>query len=95
MQVDPFMKLEPMETELGTRVLFLTHGGSVKVTHTDNRLVRITFGCASADKLAPLAKVELFFDVREACTLMEFLAIALKPGSSKEIIEALPSGDVT
>lgn len=41
-QVDPFMKLEPMETELGTRVLFLTHGGSVKVTHTDNGLVRIT-----------------------------------------------------
>jgi len=36
------MKLEPMETELGTRVLFLTHGGSVKVTHTDNGLVRIT-----------------------------------------------------
>jgi hypothetical protein len=84
------MKLEPMETELGTRVLFLTHGGSVKVTHTDSGLVRISV--ASTDQ-APLARVELFLDVREALTLVEFLAIALKPGSSNEIIEALPSGD--
>jgi hypothetical protein len=56
------------------------------VTHADNGLVRIDV--ASTDKSAPLATVEMFLDVREALTLVEFLAIALKPGAGNQIITA-------
>jgi len=80
------MITKEIETELGTRMLFLTHGGSIKVTHADNGLVRIDV--ASTDKSAPLATVEMFLDVREALTLVEFLAIALKPGAGNQIITA-------
>jgi hypothetical protein len=72
------MTIEEIETELGTRILLLTHGGSLKVTHTNSGLVQICVG-----GINPL---ELTFDSREALTLIEFLAIALKPSSNNQII---------
>ena len=84
--------IEIVETELGTRSILLIHGGSITVTHADNGLVRISMISAHEDSDASKVshQIPLLLNIREAMTLIEFLAVASKPGSESRIINTLP-----
>lgn len=73
-------------TELGTRILLATEGSSVHVTKDESEVVKITVRAADG------SFVTLALSHSECMSLIEFLAIAARPGSGRPIVE-LPEGE--
>ena len=73
-------------TTMGTRILLLPDGGSVLVTKDETELVKLSV--QAPDK----RRVDLALTAVDCLGLIEFLAVAARPGSGKELVEMLPDG---
>lgn len=76
-------------TTMGTRILLLTDGGSVLVTKDESELVKLSV--QAPDK----RRVDLALTPTDCLGLIEFLAVAARPGSGKPLVEMpadLPPG---
>lgn len=75
-------------TTMGTRILMLADGGSVLVTKDETELVKLSV------KQAPNGhRIDLPLTAVDCLSLIEFLSVAARPGSGKELVE-MP-GDAT
>lgn len=72
----------------------LMHGGSITITKDDTEVVELMVYKADGRKLA-----EALLTPNEALSLIEFLAVAARRGTGREVVdapvlpEALPKGD--
>jgi hypothetical protein len=76
--------MKEVQTQLGTRIVMLIHGGSITITkRADTEVVELTVHKVDSRKL-----VEALLTSDEALSLIEFLAVAARRGTGREIVEA-------
>lgn len=71
-------------TMMGTRVLMCADGSSVLVTKDESEMIKLVV--QSPDK----RRVELALSATDCLALIEFLAVAARPGSGRPLIDTLP-----
>lgn len=72
-------------SELGTRMIFCDSGASALVTHDRSGNVVLTVSAPEGE-----ARIELTLSHRETLSLVEYLVVAAKPGSSDKTVYTSP-----
>lgn len=79
--------MEEVNTEFGTRILLIEGGASVKVTKDEHDVTTLMV------QDAEMRRVEINIKQLHLLTLIEFFALAAKPGTGKPYVEMPALGE--